>query len=271
RFKEQYHPMLSDSPRRAANMINREYIKQEEDFPIVQCVQLANEFLSHNHTADNWFLQVEMFDPHEPFTAPDRFRNSRSGYDGPVLDWPLYDQLNLADAEAMELRQNYEAVVQMCDHYLGKLLDTFDQYNLWKDTAIILTTDHGFLLGEHDWWGKNRMPVHDPIAHIPLLAYHPDSRPTTTPPAGAQAPDVQAQDQSPPHTEKRCTMLTQCLDLTATILDLYGLDYTPPVTGTATATDADTNAATNADTEADPNADTEADPDAGNSTNTNAE
>ena len=42
-----------------------------------------------------------------------------------------------------------------------------DAHDLWSDTALILTTDHGFLLGEHDWWAKNRMPVYDEIAHIP--------------------------------------------------------------------------------------------------------
>ena len=43
----------------------------------------------------------------------------------------------------------------MCDAYFGRLLDYFDAHDLWRDTALILTTDHGFLLGEHDWWGKN--------------------------------------------------------------------------------------------------------------------
>ena len=43
----------------------------------------------------------------------------------------------------------------MCDDYFGKLLDYFDEHDLWEDTALILSTDHGFLLAEHDWWGKN--------------------------------------------------------------------------------------------------------------------
>ena len=203
RFRQQYHPMLSEASRRAPNMVNREYIRHEEDFPIVQCVKLANEFLATNHSADNWFLQVEMFDPHEPFTSPERFKQQASGYSGPILDWPLYDQLDLTDNEARELTLNYQAVVQMCDHYLGRLLATFDQYDLWKDTAIILTTDHGFLLGEHNWWGKNRMPVLDPIAHIPLMMYHP---------------------QQANGSGNRCQQLTQCLDITPTILELHGID-----------------------------------------------
>ena len=37
-----------------------------------------------------------------------------------------------------------------------------------------MTTDHGFMLAEHDWWGKNRMPFYDEIAQIPLMIWHPD-------------------------------------------------------------------------------------------------
>ena len=61
----------------------------------------------------------------------------------------------------------------MCDDYFGQLLDRFDEYNLWSDTALILSTDHGFLLSEHDWWGKCRMPYYEEISHIPLMIYDP--------------------------------------------------------------------------------------------------
>ena len=43
-----------------------------------------------------------------------------------------------------------------------------DQYDLWEDTMLIVNTDHGFLLGEHGWWGKTVMPMYDEIAHTPL-------------------------------------------------------------------------------------------------------
>lgn len=202
RFREQYHPMLSEIDRRSPNMVNREFIKDEADFPINQCVDRATEFLQQNHASDDWFLQVELFDPHEPFTAPERFRNELpTDYNGPVLDWPLYDQLEISDLEAAELRANYQAIVAMCDDQLGRLLNQFDQLDLWQDTTIVLTTDHGLLLGEHNWWGKNVMPVFDPIARIPLIIYHPDKQDT----AGSRQPN-----------------LTQCLDLTATLLDLHG-------------------------------------------------
>ena len=65
------------------------------------------------------------------------------------------------------------AILALCDHELGRLLDHFDAHDLWKDTALVVTTDHGFLLGEHDWWAKVMTPFFQEIAHIPFWAYDP--------------------------------------------------------------------------------------------------
>ena len=59
--------------------------------------------------------------------------------------------------------------MSLCDFLLGQLLDYFDAHDLWKDTALVVSTDHGFLLGEHDFWAKNRMNLYEEIVHIPLF------------------------------------------------------------------------------------------------------
>ena len=171
-LKADYHPKQHH---RVNYMINRQYMEKEEDYCSPQLFKLATKFLDQNHKADNWFLQLECFDPHEPFHAPTRFRSRyKSSYKGPILDWPIYDRVTETPEEIAELRANYAALVSMTDEYFGELLDYFDAHDMWSDTALVLTTDHGFLLGEHDWWAKNRMPVYDEIAHIPLMMYHPD-------------------------------------------------------------------------------------------------
>ena len=38
------------------------------------------------------------------------------------------------------LRANYYAVVALCDHLLGQLLDYFDRHDLWRDTALVLAS-----------------------------------------------------------------------------------------------------------------------------------
>jgi arylsulfatase A-like enzyme len=105
-------------------MINREYIREEEDFPSVQVFSRALEFLDRNRASDDWFLQVETFDPHEPFHAPDRFKKLfETGWTGGIRDWPRYGRVDELPEEAVELRANYHAVLSLCDHLLGQVLD----------------------------------------------------------------------------------------------------------------------------------------------------
>ena len=85
------------------------------------------EFLETNKSADNWFLQIETFDPHEPFFAPERFREKfKTNYKGPILDWPPYERVKETPDEIAEIRANYMALVSLCDFLLGSILDYFD-------------------------------------------------------------------------------------------------------------------------------------------------
>ena len=207
-LKSDFHPIQRH---RTNYMINRQFMVDEGEYCSPQLFKLANEFLQRNHQSDNWLLQLECFDPHEPFHAPPRFRDKyKTSYKGPILDWPIYDRVKESPEEIAELRANYAALVTMTDEYFGKLLNIFDQYDLWSDTALVLTTDHGFLLGEHDWWAKNRMPVYDEIAHIPLMIYHPNF-------AGEGG--------------TRRHALTQTTDLMPTLLDMAGLEIPADVSG----------------------------------------
>lgn len=225
RFREQYHPMQFEETRdghRLQGMLNRDAIKKEGDFPCVRCFDAALDFLDGNGSEDNWLLQLETFDPHEPFFAPDLYKSAYpTAYEGPTLDWPRYRKVEETDAEIEELRANYAALVALCDAQLGRILDNFDTHNRWENTAIVLTTDHGFLLSEHDWWAKNRMPFYNEIANIPLFIYHPA------------------------HSDRagtRVSALTQTTDLMPTLLDLFerpadehvlGQSMIPLVAGTA--------------------------------------
>ena len=207
RWKETHHPTrvtdTRDMELTVVNLINREFIKDEEDFSLVGSVADAIAFLDINRHVDDWMLNVECFDPHEPFIAPDRFKEPfRTRYQGVIRDWPIYHRVDETPDEIAEMRASYAALLSMCDHYIGKLLDYFDEHDLWKDTAIVLTTDHGFLLSEHDWWGKMRMPFFNEVAHIPLIVWHPDF-------AG--------------HGGETRDALTQTIDIMPTLLGIHGV------------------------------------------------
>ena len=207
-LKQDFHPLQHH---RANYMINRSYVTDELEYCGPQVFGLAQEFLKQNYKDDNWLLQLECFDPHEPFHAPPRFREMYpTDYDGPILDWPVYKRVTETPEEIAEIRANYAALTTMCDEYFGKLLDFFDENDMWKDTSLVLTTDHGFLLGEHDWWSKNRMPVYDEIAHIPLMIYHPEFS-------------------NQGGTRRKA--LTQSIDIMPTLLDLHDKEIPEDVLG----------------------------------------
>ena len=48
-----------------------------------------------------------------------------------------------------------------------------DKYDLWKDTMLIVNTDHGFMLGEKEWMGKNIQPMYEELIHTPFFIYDP--------------------------------------------------------------------------------------------------
>jgi arylsulfatase A-like enzyme len=214
RLREKYHERQFSTQRRnyqAQNIKNREFIKQEEDFPSVQVFKAGMEFLENNRDADNWIVQIETFDPHEPFHAPERFKDQfKTGWTGPIRDWPRYGRVDELPEECEELRANYYATVALCDSLLGDLIDEFDKHDLWKDTALVVTTDHGFLLGEHDFWAKNRMNMYQEIVHIPLFVHDP---------------------RRPQLAGTRSANLTQTTDLAPTFLDFF--DVAPAAEMTA--------------------------------------
>jgi len=189
---------------------NRTRLQKEEDYSGPRTIQSACQWLEDNRNSDNFFLMVECFDPHEPFDCPKPYLELYGdAYTGPRYDWPAYGKREAPEEAMSHLRNRYAALVTMMDHWLGRLLDQLDQLSLWDDTMIIFTTDHGFMLGEHDWTGKNVMHVYNEIAHIPLMIHLPGGR----------------------QAGRRVSALTQIIDIMPTLLQYYGIDIPDTVKG----------------------------------------
>lgn len=144
------------------DVINRGYITREEDQPQTKVFDLGLEFLETNKMEDNWFLHVETFDPHEPFYTMEKYKQLYPHeYHGPHFDWPNYTKVTEPREAVEHCRYEYAALLSMCDANLGKILDFMDENDMWKDTMLIVNTDHGFLLGEHDCWAKSVHPFYN--------------------------------------------------------------------------------------------------------------
>lgn len=190
---------------------NRQFMDAVEKQPQAKTFADGLEFLDLNHDQDNWFLQLETFDPHEPFFTQKEFLELyEQDYDGPLFDWPPYRPVSEEEKPYVDhVRKTYRALLTMCDRYLGKVLDKMDEYNLWEDTLLIVNTDHGFFLGENDQWAKGSdLLMLEEVAHTPLFLYDPVSKKTG-------------------HSEA----LVQTIDLAPTILDFFGMDIPKDMQG----------------------------------------
>jgi arylsulfatase A-like enzyme len=182
--------------------INRQHMQQEEKHPQARTFSKGIDFIRNNHEEDNWFLQLETFDPHEPFFSYQKYKDLYPHeYDGPHFDWPNYQRVQETREQIDHCRFEYAALVSMCDEYLGKVLDVMDELDLWKDTMLIVATDHGFLLGEHDWWAKCHMPFYNEIAHTPMFMWDPRNS----------------------KRNERSNNIVQFIDIAPTILDYFNL------------------------------------------------
>ncbi len=182
--------------------VNRPYMRAEKDQPQAKTMAAGLEFMERNHHQDNWFLQLETFDPHEPFFSSQHYKDLYPhDYDGAHFDWPPYRRVEETDEEVAHMRYQYTALLSMCDRYLGEVLDQMDRLEMWDDTMLIVCTDHGFFLGEHDWWGKLVPPWYNEIAHTPLFIWDPRCR---------------------RQNESR-SQLVQMIDLAPTLLEYFGV------------------------------------------------
>ena len=69
----------------------------------------------------------------------------------------------------------YLATVTYMDEQVGRILNALKQLNLDKETAVIFTSDHGYLLGEHNFWQKGNL--REEVTRVPLIIKSPESSP----------------------------------------------------------------------------------------------
>ncbi|ECJ5867675.1 sulfatase-like hydrolase/transferase [Salmonella enterica subsp. salamae] len=190
---------------------NRTMFKAETDYPSVKCFASACDWLEHNKNAKDFLLMVETFDPHEPFDIPKKYLDIyQDKYQGPHFDLPKYHVRDEETDEAMtHIHNRYSALITMTDTHFGKLIDKLKALDMYDDTLIILTTDHGYCFGEREFIGKSYMHSFNELANIPLIVHLPQHRL-----AGA-----------------RYQELTQNIDIMPTLLRYFGAETPPEVNG----------------------------------------
>lgn len=137
------------------------------------------------------FLMVTSFiHPHDPYEPPPRFWDL---YDDVEIDAPRiapmgedeldphsrrlqrmsgFDAKQPAPEEVQRARRAYYAAVSYIDDHVGHILSRLDALGLRQNTVIVVTADHGDLLGERGLWYK--MSPLEPSSRVPLIVHAPE-------------------------------------------------------------------------------------------------
>ena len=107
--------------------------------------------------------------------------------------------VNLEDSKDIQrLKDLYDDCILFVDRVISRLISYLKEKNLYKNTIIILVSDHGEAFGEHGHF--RHMALHREILQVPLILYIPD------------------------FGSKRIKSQVSLIDVYPTILDLIGQD-----------------------------------------------
>jgi choline-sulfatase len=140
-----------------------------------------------------FLLTVSIMHPHDPYQGPRRFWDL---YKSGEIDMPaqgkrkakersaterrmfaLYDrdEIPLSATQIHRARHAYYAMISYCDDVLGRLVQALAVSGIADNTVVIVTSDHGDMLGERGLWYK--MTFHERAVRVPLLFAGPGIKP----------------------------------------------------------------------------------------------
>ena len=117
--------------------------------------RLACDFLDRPRS-DPFFLFLHYWDTHTPYHCPRSF---------------VPEGTDLRDPKAL-LAARYAGAVRYVDLQLGRLFEALKAKNLWNDTLLVVTSDHGDSLTEHDIFFDHH-GLYEETTHVPLILHYP--------------------------------------------------------------------------------------------------
>ncbi|MFW8633515.1 sulfatase-like hydrolase/transferase [Cribrihabitans pelagius] len=189
---------------------------------------LTNRFLTlmPGYRDQSWFAHLTYIRPHPPLVAPAPYNRM---YDPARLPLPIrlesreaecalhpffgpatlaaspascvqgFPDLAPTDENIQILRALYLGLASEVDAHIGRVLAFLEESGQAEDTLLVLSADHGEMLGDRHSWGK--FSVYDAAYHTPLIIRMPGN--------GARA-------------GRRVQAFTESIDLAPTILDWAG-------------------------------------------------
>ncbi len=159
------------------------------------------------------FVFLNYMEPHQPWLAPpphDRWVwNLPQARRLATKDLYTHEVKAFSPEEIEFIRANYDGQVAAMDEALGQLIAALKARGRYDNALIIVTADHGELLGEHGFVGHMGRMLYEPVLHVPMVVKYP----------GAE------------HPRGRVDTHVQILDVAPTVLAAAGAPIPPGVQG----------------------------------------
>ncbi|GJM23368.1 MAG: hypothetical protein DHS20C15_32830 [Planctomycetota bacterium] len=124
---------------------------------------LVHTYATHNYAPNQrWLERAGLLDD-DGAERPFSHAESKAFHAG---------QLELRDAVYEQFAAHYDASIGMADDFVGTLLDALERSGHAQDTVVVITSDHGEELGEHDRFGHGRS-LREGVTRVPLLVRVP--------------------------------------------------------------------------------------------------
>lgn len=123
------------------------------------------------------FLFLNYMDPHPPYLAPEGYTQFVDSlpFAAKMAEVDLYshDVRNLKPEEREYITACYDDQVRAADAAFGEFIAALKQRGRYDNALIIMTSDHGELLGDHDHVGHIGRMLYEGLLHIPMVIKFP--------------------------------------------------------------------------------------------------
>jgi arylsulfatase A-like enzyme len=155
-----------------------------EQPPIVafsDTVDHAIEWLRQENR-EPFFLFLHSYETHHPYSpTPENLSLFESSYDGPLPDVISVEYLRelnqgwleLDKSDLLHIVNTYDAEIRSMDEGFGKLVSFLEETELYDNTLVVFTSDHGEEFGEHGKVGWHSHTLYDELLRVPLLLKFP--------------------------------------------------------------------------------------------------
>lgn len=128
--------------------------------------KINSEFLDWLHRYPNrpFFAFLNYFDVHDPYLPPPSYRSKFN-------DQPPEDS-SRQDTRFRHLINEYDSLIAYLDHHLGLLFAELDRRGLTENTIVLVTSDHGESLGDHNQ-KQHGSTLYRELLGVPLILVAP--------------------------------------------------------------------------------------------------